>query len=384
MENKIYDYVIIGAGIAGCSTAYFLSKHTNNILLIDKNDSVAGGASGAAGAFLSPLLGKNNAFKDLVTKALKFSTRFYKDNFSDCIINNGVLRIPKNDSDREKFKTYDHDFDFTIKDDGYFFPIGSLIHSTKLCLNLTTNIQKLLGFNVDKIKFADNLWYINDKIKTKNLILCTGAYVDFLPSYVQIRPVWGQRIVCKSSKKLIHNYHKECSVSISLDNTFDNDTKKPYLISIGATHHRLVLEKKCDDTLVFPNFSTCNHCPTGCKEDTDKLLKLANDIIKIDDLEVIEAYGGARASSYDYFPIVGDLVDDELTLKEFPYLKNGTHVQSNRFTRHKNLFVLNGVGGRGFVLSPFLAKQLVEHIIGGKELEEDIKSERLFKRWVKK
>lgn len=384
MENKIYDYVIVGAGIAGCSTAYFLSRHTSNILLIDKNTSVAGGASGAAGAFLSPLLGKNNPFKTLVTKALKFSTQFYHDNFSDCIINNGVLRIPKDDTDREKFKTYDHDFDFVIKDDGYFFPIGSLINSTKLCLKLTTNINKLLGFNIDKIQFADDLWSINDKIKTKNLILCTGAYVDFLPKYVQIRPVWGQRIVCKSAMNLTHNYHKECSVSLSLKNEYDNDTNKPYLISIGATHHRLVLEKKCDNSFVFPNFSTCNHCPTGCKEDTQKLLELANDIIKLDDLEVVEAYGGARASSYDYFPVVGDLVDDKLTLEEFPYLKNGTHVQSNRFTKYKNLFVLNGVGGRGFVLSPFLAKELVEHITDGKELDEDIKSERLFKRWVKK
>ena len=44
---------------------------------IDKNEDVAFGASGAAGAFLSPLLGKPNKFKDLVTNALKFSMTYY-------------------------------------------------------------------------------------------------------------------------------------------------------------------------------------------------------------------------------------------------------------------------------------------------------------------
>jgi tRNA 5-methylaminomethyl-2-thiouridine biosynthesis bifunctional protein len=77
--NKEYDYVIIGAGIAGCSLAYFLSKYSKSILLIDRNSNVAFGASGAAGAFLSPLLGKPNDFKDLIAKSLIFSTNFYKN-----------------------------------------------------------------------------------------------------------------------------------------------------------------------------------------------------------------------------------------------------------------------------------------------------------------
>lgn len=51
MISKEYDYVIIGAGIAGCSVAHFLTKYSNSILLIDRNCDIAQGASGAAGAF---------------------------------------------------------------------------------------------------------------------------------------------------------------------------------------------------------------------------------------------------------------------------------------------------------------------------------------------
>ena len=53
--NKEFDYIIIGAGIAGCCIAHFLSKYSKSILLIDKNEKVAFGASGAAGAFLFKL-----------------------------------------------------------------------------------------------------------------------------------------------------------------------------------------------------------------------------------------------------------------------------------------------------------------------------------------
>ena len=107
-----YDFIIIGAGISGCSLAYFLSKNSKNILLVDKNSDVAYGASGAAGAFLSPLLGTDNKFKNLVTKALNFSIDFYKNNFPKLLDSCGTIRIPKDNIDEEKFQTYIPHMDF--------------------------------------------------------------------------------------------------------------------------------------------------------------------------------------------------------------------------------------------------------------------------------
>ena len=115
MNKQEFDYVIVGAGIAGCSLAHFLSKYSKSVLLIDKNEDVAFGASGAAGAFLSPLLGKPNKFKDLVTNALKFSMTYYKKYFSEDLINCGTCRIPKNSEDEEKFQSYIPYMDFEYK-----------------------------------------------------------------------------------------------------------------------------------------------------------------------------------------------------------------------------------------------------------------------------
>jgi tRNA 5-methylaminomethyl-2-thiouridine biosynthesis bifunctional protein len=362
---KMYDYVIIGAGIAGSSTAYFLSKKTDSLLLIDKKTEVGDAASGAAGAFLSPLLGKPNKFKDLVTTALKFSTNFYMKNFSDCIDNCGTLRIPKDEKDEEKFHSYKDsmDFNYEQKHNGYFFKIGSVIKSQKLCQNLTKDIEKKLGYEIKLLCQDENLWIINDQIKAKNIILCTGADVSLIDeSYLGIRPVWGQRIDIKTKSLFKYNYHKECSVSKS----FESDEKDHYIVSIGATHHRNVLDKEVDNS------------------DTEQLLKKASDIVQLDGAEVLNLYGGARASSMDYFPMIGKLIDSSKTLQEYPHMRHGSFVDESKFTMYENLYIFNGVGGRGFVLSPYLANELVNYIFEHKDIDSDILPNRLFKRWVKK
>ncbi len=371
---KMYDYVIVGAGISGCSVAYELNKYSDNILLIDFHDDVGKGASGVAGAFLSPLLGKPNELKNLITTSLKYSTKFYKKNISKFINNCGTIRIPKNKRDEEKFKSYIPfmDFKYTKKEDGYFFEKSSVVDSFNICKVLSKKSEKLLNYKVKKIRFIDNTWIIDDKIQTKYLILTTGANIKLIDeAYFNIRAVWGQRIDISTTTVVKQNYHKNCSVSQS-----SRIDKNRYKVSIGATHHRLEGKAK----------ELCPQCINLCvkKEDTNSLISMANDIIKLENIKVLKELAGARASSVDYFPMVGELIDSRQTLEEFPYLKNGTNVKDERFTKYKNLYVLNGVGGRGFVLAPFLAKKLIDFIIHKKEIQNNLTVNRLFKRWVKK
>lgn len=341
-----------------------MSKYSKSILLIDKLSDVALGASGAAGAFLSPLLGKPNNFKRLVSNALAYSTKFYKENTPSFIDNCGVIRIPKDEFDRKKFTSYKShmDFEYEIREDGYFFKIGSIINAYNTCKTLTNHIEKYFNYEVHSIKQVNTQWYVNNNLVTQKLILTTGVDTGLIKEkYFEIRPVWGQRIDVETSTSIDINYHKECSLS---------KTQKlkngKYLSSIGATHHRGIYDR---------NISI---------DDTKELLDKANNIKKLHNLKVLKAFKGARAASVDYFPIVGKIVDSTKTLKEFPYLKNGTSVQSKRFSRYDNLYVMNGVGGRGFVLAPYLAKHLVELIVKQDVCLEEINPDRLFTRWVRK
>lgn len=382
MNKQEFDYVIVGTGIAGCSLAHFLSKYSKSVLLIDKNEDVAFGASGAAGAFLSPLLGKPNKFKDLVTNALSFSMNYYKKYFSDDLINCGTCRIPKNIEDEEKFQSYIPymDFEYEKFEEGYLFEIGSVVKPYEICKKLSNDTSKLFDYEVQKIEKNDDFWFINDEIKTKNLFLATGADISLIEEkYLDIRAVWGQKIDVFTTTKVEVNYHKECSLSIS---------NKDNIVSIGATHHRFDDEKqKSSYDLKLRNINKLKHndyTNNIMQEDVKELLKKANDIKTLNDVKVLDIKIGARASSVDYFPMLGKLVDSKKSFEKYPHLKNGFQIKNENLEMIDNLYILNGVGGRGFVLSLYLANKLVENIFNNEELEEEITNFRLFKRWAKK
>ncbi|AXX94863.1 FAD-dependent oxidoreductase [Arcobacter ellisii] len=383
---KEFDYLVIGAGIAGCSLVHFLKNYSSSILLIDKNEDVAFGASGAAGAFLSPLLGKPNKFKDLVTKSLNFSINYYKEFFSDELINCGTCRIPKNQEDEEKFQSYIPfmDFEYEKFEEGCFFPIGSVVKPYEVCKKLSKDVDKLFNFNVTKIERIEDFWLINNEIKAKNLFLTTGANISLIDEeYFDIRAVWGQKIDILTSSKIDINYHKECSLSKS-----KKIDENRYLVSIGATHNRFNKDMKNSSyNLELANINKIEHNEETkeiIEADIQKLLKKANDIKELNNIEVIDVKIGARASSVDYFPMVGKLVDSKKSIEKFPHIKNGTHIKNENLIMKDNLFVLNGVGGRGFVLSLYLANQLVENIFNNKKLDDEITNYRLFSRWAKK
>ncbi len=383
---KVYDYVIIGAGITGCCTAYFLSKYSKSILLIDKNEKVAFGASGAAGAFLSPLLGKPNKFKDLITRSLTFSTNFYKEINSKSLNTCGVSRIPKNNEDRKKFESYKPymDFDYSVLDDGYFFEIGSQLNPSEVCELLSKDINKKLNYKTETLIKEDDFWIINNEIKAKNIILASGADTKLInEEYFDVRAVWGQKIDISTSTRTEINYHKECSVSKA--NKIDDYT---YKVSLGATHHRFDCDKNiCNYCVEVANLNkNCSNCYSKdvVNDDSLKLIKLAKDIIKLEDVKVIDVKIGARSSSPDYFPMLGKLVDSRKSFEKFPHLINGTHIKDEMLEMIDNFFVINAVGGRGFVLSPYLANQLVENIVNKTQIDSEISTHRLFKRWAKK
>ena len=383
---KEFDYLVIGAGIAGCSLVHFLKNYSTSILLIDKNEDVAFGASGAAGAFLSPLLGKPNKFKDLVTKSLNFSINYYKEFFSDELINCGTCRIPKNQEDEEKFQSYIPymDFEYEKFEEGCFFPIGSVVKPYEVCKKLSKDVDKLFNFNVTKIERIEDFWLINNEIKAKNLFLTTGANISLIDEeYFDIRAVWGQKIDILTSSKIDINYHKECSLSKS-----KKIDENRYVVSIGATHNRFSKDMRNSSyNLELANINKIEHNKETkeiIEADIQKLLKKANDIKELKNIEVIDVRIGARASSVDYFPMVGKLVDSKKSIEKFPHIKNGTHIKNENLIMKDNLFVLNGVGGRGFVLSLYLANQLVENIFNNKKLDDEITNYRLFSRWAKK
>ena len=347
---KTYDFVVIGSGVTGSCIAHFLLQKTDSVLILDKKEKDEINASLSAGGFLSPILGKENHFKSFVNKALEFSCNFYKKNFSEFYDECGVLRLPKDEKDKQKFEEYEKyiDLKYRKKDDGFFLELGGIVNTSKILAHLTKGIKTEFGYEVKTFTIDGKTWSINEEIKAKNIIFATGYEKLLDEEYLQIRGMFGERFDVASNTVLKHNYHKKCSISRS----------KNGVISIGATHNR-------DE-----------FCPQDCAY--EELLEKAKDIIPFEETEIVGRYGGIRSCSHDYFPLVGKVVNSKETLKLFPHLEKGTYVKPDRFVYYENLYIFNGVGGRGYVESPYLAKILVDNIYEGINIDEQLTPNRLF------
>jgi len=346
----LYDFVIIGAGIAGSSIAYFLRD--KNILVVDKV-GVCEKASNAAGAFLYPKVGFNTKYTKFVNEALLYSFEFYK-NLSIDTHKDGVWILPRDEKDIEKFREYEKTFTlkYDKKGDGFFFNDGGFVDSQEVCNKLLENIsfEKL---EVTKIYKDNDIYILNDKIKTKNIILATGWESVLDISYIKIRPVWGQRIEIQTDIKPEYNYHKNCSISKNING----------IVKIGATHERRWSEKVPDEI------------------NNEILLSKANEIMNIDG-DIYSMKAGMRAGSIDYFPIIGEIIDTDRTLEIYPEIKKG-RLPKKVFYK-KGVYIINGGGGRGFSNYIYVAKKLSEFILNNRKIEDFLDSKRLFIKWARK
>ena len=88
-----------------------------------------------------------------------------------------------------------------------------------------------------------------------------------------------------------------------------------------------------------------------------------------------------RAGSKDYFPLVGKVIDVPYMLETYPAVVRGAKPELKHVD---GLYVLNGLGGRGFVFAPLMAKILAECIISHKSVDSRVNPDRLFLKWARK
>ena len=90
-----------------------------------------------------------------------------------------------------------------------------------------------------------------------------------------------------------------------------------------------------------------------------------------------------RSGSKDYFPLVGSVINVDRMLEKYPKLPRGIRLQDEP-EKFDNLYVCNGLGGRGFVFGPLMGKALADNIVDGTKIDERINPDRLFLKWCRK
>jgi len=377
----MYDFLIIGAGSAGCSIAYFLQKSGKKVAIVDR-EGVAGGASGVAGAFLSPLPGKKNSYNSFVNKALEFSINFYENLTPESITKKGVLRVANHNFNKDKLENNDIDFEYFdakklqnfsknfTDTDGYFYKNAAVIEPLSICKKMVNDCDFFIK-DVQELFFKDDAYHL-EEISAKNIILAQGVSKSLLEhSYIEISPIFGLRIDAKTSTKVPFNIHKSISISTN---------KKDGTVAIGATHERHdASDAECS--------TTCEKCLFYVDKEQEQiqtLLTQAKELINLENLEVLKSYKGARASIKSYFPVIGKIIDYEASLKEHPSIKNGTKIPLNLLKYYQNAYIINALGSRGFVFAPLLAKTLSEHILKQTKIPDEISTQKLFYKKARK
>jgi len=365
--SKTYDSIIIGAGIAGAATAQALTQKDQKVLVLDKR-GIASGGSGAAGAFVSPKIGKGSSLQTLTNKAFSFAKDFYLSTCPDYFHQTGVVRIPKDEADAKKFSEYESfnesKYEKYKKEqlqeqgicsdfESFYFPEAGDCDAKEVCAFLLSNIE-VVQFDVRQIKQEDGLWCVGD-YRAKNLVLATGYESDLADlRYMGIKGTWGTRGDFSSKLALGVSMHQSMSVGANIDG----------IIKLGATHEKEVKE------------------PVPCQEAQALILKeKASSLIDTSDLELKEVFCGMRAGSKDYFPLVGKVIDVSFMLETHPTVTRGAKPEMKYVD---NLFVCNGLGGRGFVFAPLMAKILAECIVEDKEVDARVDPDRLFLKWCRK
>lgn len=369
----MYDIAIIGGGINGCSIAYELRESGKKIALFDK-DGIASGGSGAAGAFISPKFSKEGELCELLHEAFLYSLDFYEKNFPHLFKKTSLIHLAKDEQDAAILSQYKKNTSLKLK-----------IQPQEILTNLTANIKEYISLEtgivdakamcfalakyaqvykqeVKTLRYDDGMWIINEIYSAKEVVLAIGAYKPLLQEpYNPIRGIWGHRIDIKTSTSNNNSYHQYVSISPKI-----NDT-----IAIGATHNVHYHPDK-------------NTEPYNINEGRAELLTKAAKTINLENINIVKDYTGLRSGSVDYIPLVGPVVmacESKAAKTQNLHKKK---IDYSLLDYYPNLTMINGNGGYGFVLAPYLAKILTEHILSAKEIPKNLLPARFFARWARR
>jgi len=375
-KTSHYDVIVIGAGINGCTCSYFLHKAGLKVLLIDQ-DKIAAGGSGAAGAFIAPKISKAGPLKQIMEKAYLESMSFYNTFFPEYITTHPLLHISKDIKDSEELSWFKQHtiFPHTKEPNAYSeyaklqneakefdsiaFDSSGMVDARAMCYALVQDID-FLQKKVEALHREEGNWVI-DTFSAKQIIMAIGAYPKIIDMpYVAMRGIWGHRIDVETSTQLSLLTHHHVSIS----------PVKNGICAIGATHD--------------VHFSPFDGNEYDYEKGRTELLEKASKTYMLDNINILHDYVGLRSGSNDYLPLLGPVVDAHKTIENHPRIIHGWPVPPSEYVYYPDLLLVNGSGGYGFVLAPYLAKRACEHVTKGIDIDKELLPERFFTRWVKR
>ncbi len=341
------DYIIVGCGLAGIAFCEQLRKNHRSFVVFDNNSQVS---SSVAGGLYNPVILKRFTPVWKSEIQMKTSIPMYLDIERRLGVRLDykipVLRLFKSIEEQNNWFTASDKLGLSpwlstsiIKNSNAFidaeFGFGEVLETGRIDTPLLIqsyrqdlNSKSLLvseAFNYSTLDHNNELITYNS-IEAKNIVFAEGYGINKNPffNYLPLKGTKGELLIIHAPKLKIDFVLKSSVFVIPIGE--DN-----YMI--GATYNR---EDKIND-------------PTNSGK--EELLTKLETFLNCE-FEVIDHVAGIRPTVSDRRPLVG------------------IHKE------HKNMFLLNGLGTRGVMIAPYVAKQLFDFIENGQLLDKEVNIER--------
>lgn len=370
--------VVIGGGIAGCSTAYALARRGYAVSLLERSTEIAAGASGNPLAMLYPRLSGSDTSSEFAMAAYQFSLELYQSlGLSAAVFNAcGMLQLGFSDKEQKRIQcvaaqNYPHHVvqhldaaaasaiaNIEVKHEALYFPQAAWVQPQALCNALTQhqNISIKTLTNVFNILKSNNKFIIStqDDTQFEAEIVVIASAADsqrLIPEIgIQTKSMRGQVSIVRPSAESRDLRSIICSDGYFSPAAYAFDNEQVHCL--GAT---------------FENMETSADIGKACKvtdEDhianLNKLTDISPALLNSVRNQVCGGRASIRCTAVDYWPVAGQLLDSK-TLQQKPSRPNAA---VSTLPWVPGLYINAAHGSKGFTTAPLCAEIIACHADG--------------------
>ncbi|QJD57721.1 bifunctional tRNA (5-methylaminomethyl-2-thiouridine)(34)-methyltransferase MnmD/FAD-dependent 5-carboxymethylaminomethyl-2-thiouridine(34) oxidoreductase MnmC [Pseudomonas sp. gcc21] len=372
--------LIIGAGLAGCCTAFSLARRGWRVTVIERHASEAQEASGnPQGILYCKLSPHQTRLSRFIQASYAYSLRLLhetlaqnEDNWAAC----GVLQLSADLKESARLAAlaeqgypdqFLHGVDaqrasqvagVELNAGGLFFPQGGWVNPPALCKALLQhpNIQLLACSEALQLAREDSSWQVlNDQgdviAQAEIAVICAAADSQrFAPStHLPLKRIRGQ---------ITHLPATEQSRALSTVLCSEG-----YVSPARRGEHHLGASFRFDRLDTEPSAEE-NQSNLALLESLSPALaaKLGSGLLQPDQLV---ARAALRCTTPDYLPVIGPLADADAFMRDYAVLSKDASKKPNQPTTwHPGLYVNAGHGSRGLISCPLSGEQIAAWIDG--------------------
>ncbi len=369
VESNNKTISMIGAGIAGISSAWALVKRGYRVEIFDAGDELGAQASGNPRGMIMPRLSlQDSADAEFYTSAYFYALRCLQrlDPQQQCWQQTGGLQLPDSERSKKQMANYPQDAalaqsisaktaselcGLNIEESVHYFPLAACVFPQQLLQKMIDEMGDALTIHykqhIESIAYIDDIWQLKNKRnevvhKTDQLILANAWQLKKFPqlSHLYLQPARGQLNYYQANK-----HSKKLKMPVSFEG---------YLMPDNNNVHVSGASFELDD------------CSTELREDeTEKNLADINLWFKglFSEKNICGGRASVRAVTPDRMPVVGEVAAQTQLLTDYADLYKGKPAHKYPLSQSMpGLYVNSGYGARGFS-SAFLASELLVAII---------------------